>query len=162
MMVTFEQNDTFRKKLEITPFLANDYCCKQSKIDVRKSLQISTYAFFCFIGTVGDTLRSWRDCYTRGKVFAADSRRSLPNISRLCRKKKPTTTITLLPAATQTRLGVKNRLLISSKPNQRRFLTGFLTPRSSKITVTKEKERRKRKSEEKEWRRREKKQWLHS
>ena len=118
--------------------------------------------FFCFIGTVGDTLRSWRDCYTRGKVFAADSRRSLPNISRLCRKKKTTTTITLLPAATQTRLGVKNRPLISSKPNQRRFLTGFLTPRSSKITVTKEKERRKRKSEEKEWRRREKKQWLHS
>ena len=34
--------------------------------------------------------------------------------------------------------------------------TGFLSPRSSKITVTKEKERRKRKSEEKERRRRKK------
>ena len=33
---------------------------------------------------------------------------------------------------------------------------GFVSPRSSKITVTKEKERRKRKSEEKERRRREK------
>ena len=71
--------------------------------------------FFCFIGTVGDTLRSWRDCYTRGKVFAADSRRILPKrTSRgfAAKKKKTTTTITLLPAATQTRLGVKNRLLI--------------------------------------------------
>ena len=41
--------------------------------------------------------------------------------------------------------------------------TGFFGPDiSSKITVTKEKESRKRKSEEKEGRRREKKQRLHS
>ena len=39
---------------------------------------------------------------------------------------------------------------------KRRQKAGFLSPRSSKITVTKEKERKKRKSEEKERRRREK------
>ena len=39
---------------------------------------------------------------------------------------------------------------------KRRQKTGFLSPRSSKITLAKEKERRKRKSEEKERRRREK------
>ena len=39
---------------------------------------------------------------------------------------------------------------------------GFLSPRSSKITVKKEKERTKGKSEEKERRRRKKQQWLHS
>ena len=40
---------------------------------------------------------------------------------------------------------------------KRRQKAGFLSPRSSKITVTKEKERRKRKSEEKERRGRKKK-----
>ena len=40
---------------------------------------------------------------------------------------------------------------------KKRQKAGFLRPRSSKITVTKEKERRKRKSEEKERRRRKKK-----
>ena len=44
---------------------------------------------------------------------------------------------------------------------KKRQKAGFLSPRSSKIIVTKEKERRKRKSEEKERRRRKKKQWLH-
>ena len=41
--------------------------------------------------------------------------------------------------------------VICAKRHQK---AGFLSPRSSKITVTKEKERRKRKSEEKERRRR--------
>jgi len=40
---------------------------------------------------------------------------------------------------------------------KRRQKAGFLSPRSSKIIVTKERERRKRKSEEKERRRRKKK-----
>ena len=39
---------------------------------------------------------------------------------------------------------------------KRRQKTGFLSPRSSKITLAKEKERRERKREEKEWRRRKK------
>ena len=38
----------------------------------------------------------------------------------------------------------------------------FISPRSSKIIVTKEKEKRKRKSEEKQRRRRKKKPWFHS
>ena len=43
---------------------------------------------------------------------------------------------------------------------KRRQKAGFLSPRSSKIIVTKEKERRKRKSEENERRGRAKKQWF--
>ena len=66
-------------------------------------------------------------------------------------------------------VSMSNKIYRDTQPNEicshlseRREKAGFLSPKSSKITVTKEKERRKRKSEEKERRRRENKQRLHS
>ena len=84
--------------------------------------------FFCFIGTVGDTLRSWRDCYTRGKVFAADSRRSLPNISRLCRKKKNNNNNNPTAGGYTDQVGGKKSAADFFKTKPTTFLNRFLNP----------------------------------
>ena len=84
--------------------------------------------FFCFIGTVGDTLRSWRDCYTRGKVFAADSRRSLPNISRLCRKKKNNSNNNPTAGGYTDQVGGKKSAADFFKTKPTTFLNRFLNP----------------------------------